>query len=232
MSTGPEPVRAPDFGLGENGHEAPTQQLATLTTAAGDHCGSCGAPLASDQRYCVNCGQRRGKPRFTLAEPAATETVTATSGRPPRRTRRPRASSSFTLIAGIATLLLAMGVGVLIGHNSAGTQRAASSQPLKINVNSGGSSAATTPTTTAGGNTANGGGSTSKSKPKSSKASAKAARSKPSAAQTAKAGSAASKVLGGSNNTAPATVTQGASCSNTQAGCQNGHFTGNNFFGQ
>lgn len=230
MSTGREPVRAPGFGLAENGHDAPTQQVAALTTAAGDHCASCGTPLASDQRYCVSCGERRGKPRFTLAEQATTETVTSTSGPPPRRTRRPRASSSFTLIAGIATLLLAMGVGVLIGHNSADSQRTASNQPLKINVNSGGSSAATTPTTAAAGNTSNRGAG---AKSKSSKSTAKAAKSKPTAADSAKASNAASKVLGGgSNNTAPATVTQGQSCSSTQAGCQNGHFTGNNFFGQ
>jgi hypothetical protein len=234
MSTGREPVAAPHFGAGANGHEAPTQQMAALTTAAGDHCAACAAPLASDQRYCVNCGERRGKPRFTLAEPAAMETVTSTTGPPPRKARRTRASASFTLIAGIATLLLAMGVGVLIGHNGAGTQRAASSQPLNVNVNGGGgSSAATTPTTTEGGNTANNGRSGgSKSKSKSSKASAKAAKAKPSAADSAKASSAASKVLGGSNNTAPATVTQGQSCSDSQAGCQGGHFTGNNFFGQ
>lgn len=235
MSTGREPVAAPQFGAGTNGHEAPTQQMAALTTAAGDHCAACGAPLASDQRYCVSCGERRGKPRFTLAEQATTETTTSTTGPPPRKSRKPRASASFTLIAGIATLLLAMGVGVLIGHNSAGTQKAASNQPLNVNVNGGGgSSAATTPTTTEGGSSANTGGhggSKSKSS-KSSKAAAKAAKAKPSAADSAKAAGAASKVLGGSNNTAPATVTQGQSCANTQAGCQNGHFTGNNFFGQ
>jgi len=234
MSTGRDPVSAPDFGAATNGHDAPTQQIGALTTAAGDHCAVCAAPLASDQRYCVNCGERRGKPRFTLADQAATETVTTTTGPPPRRSRRPRASSSFTLIAGIATLLLAMGVGVLIGHNSAGTQRSASNQPLNVNVNGGGSSAgATTPTTAGSGNASNSGGGHSKSKAKTAKAAAKAAKSKPTAAQSAKASSAASKVLGGnSNNTAPATVTQGQTCSNSQAGCQNGHFTGNNFFGQ
>ncbi|HEX3690437.1 MAG TPA: hypothetical protein VHV28_12085 [Solirubrobacteraceae bacterium] len=229
MSTGRDPVAAPDLGAGTNGHEAPAQQMAALTTAAGDHCAACGSPLTSDQRYCVTCGERRGKPRFTLAEQAAMETVT-TTGPAPRKGRRPRASASFTLIAGIATLLLAMGVGVLIGHNNAGTQHAASNQPLNVNVNGGGSSAATTPTTAESGSATKSGGRRG-SKSKSSKAS-KAAKSKPSAADTAKASSAASKVLGGSSNTAPATVTQGQSCASTQAGCQNGHFTGNNFFGQ
>ncbi|HWH92870.1 MAG TPA: hypothetical protein VNT03_03330, partial [Baekduia sp.] len=26
-------------------------------------CGQCGAPLAGDQRYCLECGARRGAPR-------------------------------------------------------------------------------------------------------------------------------------------------------------------------
>ncbi len=29
----------------------------------GEPCEECGAPLAADQRYCLNCGQRRGEPR-------------------------------------------------------------------------------------------------------------------------------------------------------------------------
>ena len=27
-------------------------------------CPSCGAALADDQRYCLNCGQRQGEPRL------------------------------------------------------------------------------------------------------------------------------------------------------------------------
>ena len=30
---------------------------------AGETCRECGAPLAADQRYCLNCGRRRGEPR-------------------------------------------------------------------------------------------------------------------------------------------------------------------------
>ena len=37
-------------------HDAPTAVQPALATVAGDQCTSCGAPLAPDQRYCVQCG--------------------------------------------------------------------------------------------------------------------------------------------------------------------------------
>jgi hypothetical protein len=83
------------------------------TDVAGIECDSCGTPMAPDQRYCVECGTRRGKPRFALApagggaqpveRPAA-----ASTGRP----------STMILIAGIVTVLLALGVGFLIGKSA------------------------------------------------------------------------------------------------------------------
>src|ERR1700722_6408667 len=45
-----------------------------LVGVPSDRCSSCGAELAVDQRYCVACGQRRGKPRFNLATPTPTPT--------------------------------------------------------------------------------------------------------------------------------------------------------------
>jgi hypothetical protein len=229
MSQGREQTHAAAFGLAADGQDAPATQLGLA--AIGGHCVNCGATLASDQRYCVNCGERRGKPRFALAEPATqvTETVTA----PPRPPRRVRASSGFTLIAGIATLLIAMGVGVLIGHNSSnsGNQRAAVSQPLKITLNGTGAGAGTG-TTPAASAPSSGSIKKSKAKVKITAKQNKALNAKPTAAQNAKASSAANKVLGGSAATAPPTVTQGSTCQNGTAGCQNGHFTGNNFFGQ
>jgi hypothetical protein len=208
---------------------APTQQLG-LAASAGDRCVNCGAPLASDQRYCVNCGERRGKPRFALAEPAGDAAAAATPAKP--SSRRPRVSSGFTLIAGIATLLLAMGVGVLIGHNSAGSQPAAGAQqPVKIDLNGGGSAAAASTPTTAVKSTRHTDAS-ARAHSRTSAKPTKATKSKPTSAQSTKASGAASKVLGGQANTAPATVTQGAQCQSGTAGCQNGKFTGNNFFGQ
>ena len=49
-----------------------TEQLGTqVTQVLGEHgepCRACGAPLAADQRYCLNCGQRRGEPRVEYRE--------------------------------------------------------------------------------------------------------------------------------------------------------------------
>lgn len=224
MSSGREPVRASGSELAGDTLDAPTQQMGLA--AVGDRCVNCGALLSSDQRYCVNCGERRGKARFTVAETAVESAPVASA--PPRAPRRPRASSGFTLIAGIATLLLAMGVGVLIGHDNAGTQRPATQN---ITVAGGGASVAPTSSTAAASSKSTAG--TSKSSGTSGAKHARgAAKSKPSAAASQKAAAAATKVTGGTAKVAPATVTQGSSCTAGSAGCQNGHFTGNNFFGQ
>jgi hypothetical protein len=235
MSLGPErsDVAAPagQAGPGRAGSvsEEPTRQLSLAQTS--DHCANCGAPLASDQRYCVTCGERRGKPRFALAgarEEAVEEAVTTASASTPRR---PRTSAGFNLIAGVATLLLAMGVGVLIGHNSS-------------NSNAGGKAAATPAITINGAGSANGaagptaassGSGSSRSTAGTGKAkhtrSAKSATKAPPKVVIQKAAAAASKVTGGSAKTAGATATQGSACTAGTAGCQNGKLTGN-YFGQ
>jgi hypothetical protein len=231
MSLGPErsDVAAPPATVG-SATEEPTRQLSVAGSS--DHCVNCGAPLASDQRYCVNCGERRGKPRFALAnqqEEATQEvTTTASSSSSPRR---PRTSAGFNLIAGIATLLLAMGVGVLIGHSSSAgtTPKQAAAPNITINPGAGSASAGTAASTAATGSGAAAASSTKKSKKSSSTKAAKS--SAPSKVVVQKAAAAASKVTGGSAKTAGAAAQQGSSCSNDAAGCQNGKLTGN-YFGQ
>ena len=209
---------------------APTEQLVSGTV--GDRCVSCGTPLSSDQRYCVNCGERRGAPRFSL--PAATASSdpapTAAASRPPRR---PRVSSGATLVAGVGTLLLAMGVGVLIGHNSSNSTKAASApatQVIRVNGGSGSSGG------TSGGSSNSGGSSSAKHKASSSthshhKASASSASTPPPAAAK-KASNAASKVLGGSaKNTPPPTVTVGQKGTGPGYSKKTHKFNGS-FFGQ
>jgi len=218
MSQGREQVRAADPRS-----DAPTQQISLA--AVGDRCANCGNPLVSDQRYCINCGERRGKPRFTLADPPEqqTEAVRAAASRAPRR---PRTSAGFNLIAGVATLLLAMGVGVLIGHNSSSAgSKVASNQPTIIRLDT---NAATTPAGTSGGTATQ--ASHSRAKSKGGK-SAKAAAAKPTKVVVQQAAAAAAKVVGGNANVAPATATTGSSCAAGTAGCQNGKLTGN-YFGQ
>ena len=206
----------------EQGEEAPTSEL--LSGAVGDRCANCQAPLASDQRYCVNCGSRRGKPRFTpdtvVTHTSSAPAAGAVDGPPPPH--RPRASAATTLVAGVATLLIAMGVGVLIGHNSNNAPaRVASPQVITV----GGGLAA------AGGNTASNAGTPSTAAAKKGaklKVKTTVVHLSP---KTAKAASvAAAKVLGGSAPSNP-TVQQGQSCSPGTAGCDStGHFTGS-FFG-
>jgi hypothetical protein len=224
MSTGPQINDEPAT------HEQATQPLVSATT--GDRCVSCGTPLSSDQRYCVACGERLGKPRFSLPAggtagslPSSERTDTAASS--PPAPRAPRASSGTTIVAGVGTLLLAMGVGVLIGRNSANNVNAKPVQaaaPTVIHVSggTGNGTAAAGPTTPAK--------RSSKSATHEGKSKAKNA-SKPTAAQAAKASDAASKVLGSSNkNLPPATVTVGQT-GHGPGYDKSGKFDGS-FFGQ
>lgn len=198
-----------------------------LAAPAGDRCVNCGTQLASDQRYCVNCGERRGRARFDTAAldagPATMVTTTETIGPPPRF------SSSTTLITGVATLLVAMGLGFLIGHDSASTVKqpvaAAAAQPVHVTISGNGS----------GGGSGSGSGSSSTTgkhakhsgKSSSTKSTPTAHISKKAVTQGA---AAANKVLGGAKTKlASPTVSQGGACTGG-AGCQGGKFTGN-FFG-
>jgi hypothetical protein len=173
-----------------------------------DRCTVCGSPLAADQRYCVECGERRGAARFALPTPGtAAEPVMKSA----RVRRRPRMTPSATLIAGVGTLLLAMGIGVLIGDSgNASPQRSGTPAPVQVVTVGGGGGASTNASavrTTGAKKT-----STSSTSHKSSKKSKGTTTATTATAQSAPA----------------PTVTIGAK--GTGAGYQNGHFTGN-FFG-
>lgn len=211
-------------GGGGSDADAQTRELSSALVAAGDRCAVCDAPLAVDQRYCVECGERRGKPRFPSSPSADATQAPAPRA---RSARRPRVSPGATLVAGVATLLLALGVGVLIGHSgNSGSSQRASAPPVQVVKLSGG-----------GG----GGGAVAAAKPPTpaatrAKAKAKAApkvsaeAKAKAAAVSHKASAAASKVLGTSAaKLPPPTVTVGAP--GHGAGYQHGHFTGT-FFGQ
>ncbi len=190
-----------------------------LAGTVGDRCANCQKPLASDQRYCVNCGTRRGRPRFSFESLAAQ----AAPAEPVETTPHPaRISAATTLVAGVATLLLAMGVGVLIGHNGSSTTQKAAAMPQIITV--GGSGAA-------GGVASTGGNATAKLKKSGKVHKVKQVVVHLTAQTTAKAAAAANKVFGnnGGNLVSDPTVQVGGACSGG-AGCQGGKFTGN-FFG-
>lgn len=199
--------------------DSPTQQFVGATV--GDRCAACGTPMATDQKYCLNCGERRGKARFPLSTSVAAPAAAAppTASRPPKKQRF---SSSTALVAGVGTLLLAMGVGVLIGRTDNGSSKNANAPAQIITV--GGSSGSSSPSAAAA--TTKGKAKAAKAKGKKTKAAAKPTVNKQ---QAAKAQAAASKVLGSSKNLPPPTVTQGQA--GHGAGYTKGHFTGT-FFGQ
>ncbi|MGN6816792.1 MAG: hypothetical protein ACTHK3_12045 [Solirubrobacterales bacterium] len=105
--------------------------------------------MLADQRYCLNCGQRRGDPRLPFMDavifmdaakqPPAAEAAAAPPSPPDRR---PFMSANASLVAGVATLVLAIGVGVLIGRSGEGSSQPAA-QPSVITVPAGGAQAST-----------------------------------------------------------------------------------------
>jgi hypothetical protein len=175
--------------------------------------------MLHDQRYCIECGERRGQSRFPVKPPAA-EVVSTRRTRRVGPSRPPRVGSGTTLVAGVGVLLLAVGLGFLIGRTGTKTTttQAAAATPQVITVQAGGGAATPTTATTAA------------KLSKKSKAKKAAAANAPSAAVQQKATQAAGKVLGNSKNLAPPTVTTGQTCSSSQAGCSGGKFSGN-FFG-
>jgi hypothetical protein len=104
---------------------------------ATEQCANCGAVLAGDQRYCLECGERRatvsdflraGPPRRAsppTAPPESHPPGAGSAAQPPR-------SNVVSLLAGIGVLLLAIGVGVLIGRSGSGAARAPAPQVVTI----------------------------------------------------------------------------------------------------
>ncbi len=120
-----------------------------------DSCPNCGARMAGDQRYCLNCGHRRGEPRLPFMDAVVfMESMSAPPGGgtppPPPATSSgggpsPRMNANAALIAGVATLVLAIGVGFLIGrsgHDNGGSNAAAEAPIKVIEVGGGGGSGA------------------------------------------------------------------------------------------
>ena len=125
-------------------------------------------------------------------------------------------------------LLLAVGLGVLIGDAGKAPAPSKPSAPVTIVQQGGGGTTAAATTTTGSTPTAAPAHVNSASLTRKAQAKLKAVTASKAVQQ--KAVQAAGKVLGNSNNLPPPTSTVGSSCSSGQAGCQNGKFTGN-FFG-
>lgn len=225
----PEVVGPPQFGEGS----APTEQLVSGVVA--ERCVNCGAPMSADQRYCINCGERRGTARFTTTRVGATTAAEPSSGAaPPGRSAgrtssgAPRWGSAATILSGLVALLLALGIGVLIGHDASskngkqnvtvtykgGAAVAGAAAPAAASTTA--ASSATTPASSA---RHHGGGAKGKS----------ASAGKTGGSSRSGGGNAASKVVG-SKNLPPETVTQGAT-GHGPGYSKKGKFNGS-FFGQ
>jgi hypothetical protein len=221
-----------------------------------ESCPNCSAQMAPDQRYCLNCGHRRGDPRLPFMDAVVfMESMGgsgAGAGTPPppppgqgNSSGGSRMNANAALIAGVATLVLAIGVGFLIGrsgHDST-PQAAAAPQIIKVGgVEEGGgggeeTEAAGTEESGKKGGKEKGGKSKGKSKL------AEEAKSNPKATAKAKensevgehgASKATEEVLHTEGNVkmAKPEVEVGGECEKGTAGCgETGKFEGN-FFGE
>lgn len=221
------PVAASPAPATPGASTAPPVQPSMVASNGGDQCPSCGAHVAADQRYCLECGHRRGDPRLPFMDAvvfmdAVKRPRDATP--PPPRERRPRISANASLIAGVGTLVLAIGVGVLIGRSGdSGASPAASLPPQVIKVGGGPETASTATTGEAGKNAKGKSGDSGTSK-------GAKAKSETGSSGTTKA---AEEVLkpSGDVKLPPPTVQPGGQCESGATGCKDGKFNGN-FFGE
>ena len=184
-----------------------TTELSAPLTTTSDKCPNCGARMALDQRYCLTCGERRSGGGLREALPRAQTAPVAAAP-----AHRSRLSPSSSLIAGIATLLLAMGVGVLIGRTGDNSGKSGNAPVQVVTVPAGGAAAGTAAAAAV----------TTTKNSKKTKASKKAS----SAATEAQKTAAKSGV-----KLPPPVVKVGQKCQKGAKGCTGGKFTGS-FFGQ
>jgi hypothetical protein len=130
--------------------QAPPSPVGPSMAAFGgnESCPNCNAQMAADQRYCLNCGHRRGEPRLPFMDAVVfMESMNAPAGGggttppppPAQSDSGGRWNANAALIAGVATLVLAIGVGFLIGRSGHdNSTQAAAPQVIKVEGNTGG----------------------------------------------------------------------------------------------
>jgi len=125
-----------------------TEILAPTIAPPGQPCAACGSPLAGDQRYCLVCGERRPEARLPFRDVLATPASSAPA-LPPAPDGRAASRANTTLVAGVGCLLLALGIGVLIGRAGRGTTaKVPPAQVIRIQGASAPAAAAAAPTST------------------------------------------------------------------------------------
>jgi len=92
----------------------------------GDPCLTCGAALAGDQRYCLECGARRAEARLPFLDVLAAQDspepdAVAVAAAPPATPLPPRSApggvSPGAAAVGVGLAVLFLGVGVLVGKS-------------------------------------------------------------------------------------------------------------------
>jgi hypothetical protein len=135
---GPGDRRPRCYGPAESRHDRNVSTEATAILAPvveSQPCAHCGAPLASDQRYCLECGTRRTEARSQFLDGLAAPPVAhraPSTGPPGDRPRLGAAWGGASTIAAVGVLLLAMGVGVLIGRSGSTKTVTAPAQVLSV----------------------------------------------------------------------------------------------------
>jgi hypothetical protein len=90
-----------------------------------ESCPNCSASMAPDQRYCLNCGHRRGDPRLPFMDAVVFMESQGNTGGAGGATPPPppaqsggssKSNGNVVLIAVVAVLVLTLGVGFLIGR--------------------------------------------------------------------------------------------------------------------
>jgi hypothetical protein len=110
-------------------------------SSTGTTCASCDAPLADDQRYCLECGARRNGARLPF-DGTARRAPTA----PPPAAPSDRPAQGLTpglAAAGVAIAVLFLGVGVLVGRSGSDEAQVAA-KPTIVRVGGAGTAAAGT----------------------------------------------------------------------------------------
>jgi hypothetical protein len=113
----------------------------TITSPALGHdrdpCAYCGAALARDQRYCLNCGRRRPEVETPFAQRdrqlATAPGVSAAPSRAPIVIAG-RPVSPVALGAGLGIFVIALLLGVMIGNGGDAKQVAAAPQVIKVSA--------------------------------------------------------------------------------------------------
>lgn len=124
-------------------------------------CRGCGAQLAEDQRYCLNCGERRGEPRIDFRQYEAPTPQPQEAGPPPPSEEKPsRDYTPLAAVGGIAVLGVMLLIGVLIGKGEGG---GTATTPAPV-VLQGGEAETGKTASGEGGGEANGGANQAKSK--------------------------------------------------------------------